>query len=74
MTASKAVKPPKQAQSDKQSDKQSAKADPTHGIPERLAKHTVRYADYREVSRDDMPPMMRHYADVKDQHPYALLM
>ncbi|MEL7359779.1 MAG: DNA mismatch repair protein MutS [Cyanobacteria bacterium J06560_6] len=74
MTASKAVKPPKQAQSDKQSDKQSAKADPTHGIPERLAKHTVRYADYREVSRDDMTPMMRHYADVKDQHPYALLM
>mgnify|MGYP001793007013 CR=1 FL=1 len=48
--------------------------DPAHGIPERLAKHTVRYADYREVSRDAMTPMMRHYADVKDQHPYALLM
>ncbi len=45
-----------------------------HGIPERLAKHTVRYADYREVSRTDMTPMMRHYAEVKDQHPYALLM
>ncbi len=45
-----------------------------YGIPERLAKHTVRYADYREVSRDDMTPMMRHYAEVKDQHPYALLM
>ncbi len=45
-----------------------------YGIPERLAKHTVRYADYREVSRDDMTPMMRHYAEVKDQHPHALLM
>ncbi|MEM8503887.1 MAG: DNA mismatch repair protein MutS [Cyanobacteria bacterium P01_D01_bin.1] len=45
-----------------------------HGIPDRLAKHTVRYADYREVSRDDMTPMMRHYAQIKDQHPYALLM
>ncbi len=45
-----------------------------YGIPERLAKHTVRYADYREVSREDMTPMMRHYAEVKDQHPHALLM
>ena len=45
-----------------------------YGIPERLAKHTVRYADYREVSREEMTPMMRHYAEVKDQHPHALLM
>ena len=45
-----------------------------YGVPERLAKHTVRYADYREVSREEMTPMMRHYAEVKDQHPYALLM
>ena len=45
-----------------------------HGVPERLAKHTVRYADYRQVSREAMTPMMRHYAEVKDQHPYALLM
>ncbi|NJM97364.1 MAG: DNA mismatch repair protein MutS [Phormidesmis sp. RL_2_1] len=45
-----------------------------YGIPERLAKHTVRYADYRDVSRDMLTPMMRHYADIKDQHPYALLM
>ncbi len=60
----------------------SKAADPTHpsaspqnyGIPERLAKHTVRYADYRQVSREEMTPMMRHYAEVKDQHPYALLM
>ncbi len=46
----------------------------TYGIPERLAKHTVRYADYREVNREDMTPMMRHYAEMKDQHPYALMM
>lgn len=45
-----------------------------YGVPERLAKHTVRYADYREVSREEMTPMMRHYAEVKDRHPYALLM
>ncbi|MGB3767533.1 MAG: DNA mismatch repair protein MutS, partial [Phormidesmis sp.] len=45
-----------------------------HGVPERLAKHTVRYADYREVSREDMTPMMRHYAQMKDEYPYALLM
>ncbi|MEL6900094.1 MAG: DNA mismatch repair protein MutS [Cyanobacteria bacterium J06606_4] len=45
-----------------------------YGIPERLAKHTVRYADYREVDRSIMTPMMRHYAEVKDEHPYALLM
>ncbi len=51
-----------------------ANADYTHGIPERLAKHTVRYADYRDVDRELMTPMMRHYADIKDRHPYALLM
>ncbi|MEM9486733.1 MAG: DNA mismatch repair protein MutS, partial [Cyanobacteria bacterium P01_F01_bin.116] len=44
------------------------------GIPERLLKHTVRYTDYTEVDRDDFTPMMRHYAEVKDAYPYALLM
>ncbi|MEO0867835.1 MAG: DNA mismatch repair protein MutS [Cyanobacteria bacterium J06642_11] len=44
------------------------------GIPERLLKHTVRYTDYREVKRDDFTPMMRHYAEVKDAYPYALLL
>lgn len=53
---------------------QPSQIEPNYGIPERLAKHTVRYADYREVSREAMTPMMRHYADIKDQHPYALLM
>ncbi|MEO1792888.1 MAG: DNA mismatch repair protein MutS, partial [Cyanobacteria bacterium J06629_19] len=75
MTVSKATKETSQPSLAQASSKQSKSAnDPTHGIPERLAKHTVRYADYREVSRDVMTPMMRHYADVKDQHPYALLM
>jgi DNA mismatch repair protein MutS len=46
----------------------------TFGIPERLAKHTVRYADYREINRDHLTPMMRHYAEVKDQYPHALLL
>ncbi|MEO1591862.1 MAG: DNA mismatch repair protein MutS, partial [Cyanobacteria bacterium J06632_22] len=44
------------------------------GVPERLAKHTVRYADYRDVARDVLTPMMRHYADIKDEYPHALLM
>jgi DNA mismatch repair protein MutS len=47
---------------------------PTLDLPERLAKHTVRYADYREIDREDLTPMMRHYADVKDQYPHALLL
>ncbi|EKV02664.1 DNA mismatch repair protein MutS [Leptolyngbya sp. PCC 7375] len=44
------------------------------GIPERLLKHTVRYTDYQEIKRDDLTPMMRHYAEVKDAYPYALLL
>lgn len=44
------------------------------GIPERLLKHAVRYTDYSEVNRDDLTPMMRHYAQVKDNYPYALLL
>ncbi|MEO0769527.1 MAG: hypothetical protein AAFY72_08850, partial [Cyanobacteria bacterium J06649_4] len=45
-----------------------------YGIPERLAKHTVRYADYREIDRAVLTPMMRHYVEMKDAHPYALMM
>ena len=44
------------------------------GIPERLLKHAVRYTDYSKVNRDDLTPMMRHYAEVKDNYPYALLL
>jgi len=44
------------------------------GLPERLIKHTVRHADHRSVDRDLLTPMMRHYADLKDQHPHALLL
>ncbi|ESA38391.1 dna mismatch repair protein [Leptolyngbya sp. Heron Island J] len=46
----------------------------TIGIPERLLKHAVQYTDYSEVKRDDLTPMMRHYAEVKDDYPYALLL
>ncbi len=52
----------------------SGKTTQDMGIPERLLKHTVRYTDYQEINRDDLTPMMRHYADVKDAYPYALLM
>ncbi|GAB4384688.1 MAG: DNA mismatch repair protein MutS [Elainellaceae cyanobacterium] len=43
-------------------------------LPERLVKHTVRYADHQSVNRDDLTPMMRHYAEMKDQYPHALLL
>ncbi len=44
------------------------------GLPERLIKHTVRYADYRQVERDCLTPMFQQYVDVKEQHPNALLL
>jgi DNA mismatch repair protein MutS len=47
---------------------------PTHGVPDRLIKHAVRYADHRSVNREHLTPMMRHYAEVKDQYPHALLL
>ncbi len=48
--------------------------DLTRDLPERLVKHAVRYADHRSVERDALTPMMRHYVEVKDQHPHALLL
>jgi DNA mismatch repair protein MutS len=42
-------------------------AAPFDGLPDRLVKHEVRYADHREVERERLTPMMRHYADTKDQ-------
>jgi DNA mismatch repair protein MutS len=49
-------------------------ADVTTGLPERLIKHTVRYADHRAVDRTLLTPMMRHYVELKDQNPHALLL
>ncbi|MGD1908697.1 MAG: DNA mismatch repair protein MutS [Leptolyngbyaceae cyanobacterium] len=46
----------------------------TSGLPERLAKHTVRYGHHREVNRDDLTPMMAHFVAVKDEYPHALLL
>ncbi|HEY9752596.1 MAG TPA: DNA mismatch repair protein MutS [Coleofasciculaceae cyanobacterium] len=44
------------------------------GLPERLIKHTVRYADHRAVDRSLLTPMMRHYVELKDQHPQTLVL
>ncbi|MGB3203060.1 MAG: DNA mismatch repair protein MutS [Nodosilinea sp.] len=49
-------------------------ADSQPPIPERLAKHTVRYADHRSVNWDDLTPMMRHYVEMKEQYPHALVL
>ncbi|HHP7243996.1 MAG TPA: DNA mismatch repair protein MutS, partial [Elainellaceae cyanobacterium] len=51
-----------------------ASANPVHDLPERLVKHTVRYADYRAVNRDELTPMFQQYVDVKDQYPHAILL
>ena len=52
----------------------SAPADATYGLPERLVKHDIRHADYRSVDRDQLTPMFRHYVDIKDQYPQALVL
>ncbi|MBE9141385.1 DNA mismatch repair protein MutS [Nodosilinea sp. LEGE 07088] len=49
-------------------------ADSQPPIPERLAKHTVRYADHHAVNWDDLTPMMRHYVEMKEQYPHALVL
>ncbi|MFQ4135426.1 DNA mismatch repair protein MutS [Nodosilinea sp. PGN35] len=52
----------------------SPAADGQPPIPERLAKHTVRYADHHSVNWDDLTPMMRHYVEMKEQYPHALVL
>ena len=52
----------------------SEEPNPTAGLPERLIKHAVRYADHQAVTREHLTPMLRHYADLKDQYPQALLL
>ncbi len=49
-------------------------AELTKGLPERLVKHAVRYADHRSVDRALLTPMIRHYVELKDQYPHALLL
>ncbi|HEY9737403.1 MAG TPA: DNA mismatch repair protein MutS [Trichocoleus sp.] len=52
----------------------SGAAKASHAIPERLVKHTVRYADHRSVAWDELTPMMQHYVTMKEQYPHALLL
>jgi len=40
----------------------------------RLIKHPVRYPDHQGVDREALTPMMRHYAQVKDENPHTLLL
>ncbi|WP_448572310.1 DNA mismatch repair protein MutS [Trichothermofontia sp.] len=46
---------------------------PLPDLPEHL-KQTVRFPDHRLVDRESLTPMMRHYAEVKDQYPHTLLL
>ncbi|MCY7406509.1 MAG: DNA mismatch repair protein MutS, partial [Alkalinema sp. CAN_BIN05] len=43
-------------------------------IPDRLVKHDIKYSHHNQVDRAALSPMMRHYAETKDQYPQALLM
>ncbi|MDX2230762.1 MAG: DNA mismatch repair protein MutS [Leptolyngbyaceae cyanobacterium bins.349] len=43
-------------------------------LPERLVKYKVRHAHHRDVKREALTPMMRHYVELKDQYPNALLL
>ncbi|MCU0525706.1 MAG: DNA mismatch repair protein MutS [Elainella sp. Prado103] len=52
----------------------ASSTDPTLPLPDRLVKHAVRYTDHRSVNWDDLTPMMRHYVELKDQYPHALLL
>ena len=57
-----------------QSPSPNSPANPLDGVPERLIKHTVRYADYRQIERDRLTPMFQQYVDVKAEYPGALLL
>ncbi|HEY9698789.1 MAG TPA: DNA mismatch repair protein MutS [Trichocoleus sp.] len=46
----------------------------TKDIPDRLIKYAVRYANHQAVNRDDLTPMIRHYVEMKDLYPHALLL
>lgn len=37
-------------------------------------KPPLRNADYRQLEREKLTPMMQHYAEIKDQYPHALLL
>lgn len=38
------------------------------------SKSTLRNADYRQLEREKLTPMMQHYAEIKDQYPHTLLL
>ena len=44
------------------------------GLIDRPSKPDVRYTNHDGVARELLTPMLRHYADVKDQYPHALLL
>jgi DNA mismatch repair protein MutS len=60
-----------------------AEAEPTSPQPKsadpqpplmRLGKNPGQQIDHRLVDRDALTPMMRHYAEMKDQYPHTLLL
>jgi DNA mismatch repair protein MutS len=43
-------------------------------LPDRLVKHAVQYAHHQDVDWHELPPMMRHYVEMKSEHQNALLL
>ncbi len=62
------------AMTDSASSESPTSADLLSDLPERLVKYKVRYAHHRDVQREALTPMMRHYVELKDQYPHALLL
>ena len=48
--------------------------DASDGLPERRAKAINSLTDHRSADRELLTPMMRHYADLKDDYSHALLL
>ncbi len=44
------------------------------GATPRRVKREIENADYRELDRNKLTPMMQHYTEVKDKYPQALLL
>lgn len=48
--------------------------DPDSQPPLRLGRNPGQQIDHRQVDRQALSPMMRHYAEMKDQYPHTLLL
>ncbi|MDG2990204.1 DNA mismatch repair protein MutS [Candidatus Synechococcus calcipolaris G9] len=50
------------------------KTNDTHELPLRLGRNPGLQIRHDEIDRQQLTPMLQHYADIKDQHPHTLLL